>query len=454
MGGGEQVPAGGGVRPRTKLRPVESRAKLHERPDTVVIDCHEFFLLPPPEELAQFVLESVLSNEADKELFKEIKSVYADENKRQFLLQMGTNQSMNAIANLLTAGVEWPGYKNEATGRDVIIHGYSMENPVMEISISCVGWWTSEEMVRRAVSAWGEVKELKEGKLENFPNIKSDKWHVKLVKKKDVQIPGIVFHLGSERSGEEREMWKIWYKGVPKVCYHCLQGGHVMRDCKAAQVTIQTLGSQPGIGEEVEEDEAGPRQKERTFAQVLKEASYTALLLTQQEQQRKEQTAAQQKKEENAARVQAVQDKREKEKQEREEEGRKKREQQERQLAEVKAMNRQYEEEQAKLVNYQSLNLTKPKTKENMSDWSADHPDDSLWRTPLAVKENNLAAQSTSNQSDSVDEYGFSIKRNLPSPDLGPENKHHRPSRSRTPKRTEGNGHQSVSSERNPPPSL
>ena len=144
----------------------------------------------------------------------------------------------------------------------------------------------------------------------------------------------------------------------------------------------------------------------------------------------------------------------ERKKNKREEEGRKKREQQEKQLAEVKAMNRQYEEEQAKLVNYQSLNLTKPKTKENMSDWSADHPDDSLWRTPLAVKENNLAAQSTSNQSDSVDEYGFSIKRNLPSPDLGPENKHHRPSRSRTPNRSEGNGHQSVSSERKSPPSL
>ena len=34
--GGGQVPlgAGGGVRPRTRLRPVETKAKLNERPDS------------------------------------------------------------------------------------------------------------------------------------------------------------------------------------------------------------------------------------------------------------------------------------------------------------------------------------------------------------------------------------------------------------------------------------
>ena len=152
------------------------------------------------------------------------------------MLQMMTSQSVDAMANLLAVGVVWPGYPNDATGRDAMVHGYSMVNPVMDITISCVGFWTTEDMVLRAVSSWGEVKELKEGKLSNFPDIKSDKWQVKLVKRKDVKIPGIVFHLGSERSGEEREMWKIWYKGVPKVCYHCLQGGHVMRDCKSVQV--------------------------------------------------------------------------------------------------------------------------------------------------------------------------------------------------------------------------
>ena len=173
-----------------------------------MIDCHEFTVLPSPEELAHFVIESVLSREVDKVLFKDIKAVYADESKRQFLLQMATTKSMDDMANLMTVGVTWPGY-------NVTVTAYSMENPVMNITISCVPFWTSEDMVRRAVSAWGEVKELKEGMLANYPNIKSDKWHVKLAKKKDIQIPGIVFHLGSERSGEEREMWKIWHKGVP-----------------------------------------------------------------------------------------------------------------------------------------------------------------------------------------------------------------------------------------------
>jgi len=58
--------------------------------------CHEIFILPSPEKLANFMLESVLSREADKELFKDIKSVYANENKRPLLLQMRTNLSLDA----------------------------------------------------------------------------------------------------------------------------------------------------------------------------------------------------------------------------------------------------------------------------------------------------------------------------------------------------------------------
>ena len=36
-----------------------------------------------------------------------------------------------------------------------IIHGLSMENPVIDITISSVGWWTSEEMVLGGLSVPG-----------------------------------------------------------------------------------------------------------------------------------------------------------------------------------------------------------------------------------------------------------------------------------------------------------
>ena len=98
------------------------------------------------------------------------------------------------------------------------------------------------------------------------------------MKKKGVEIPGVVLHLGSENSGEEREMWKIWYRGVPKVCFKCFKDGHVMRECGEKQVLADTMGCQPGIGEEVVSD-MGEQEvgKKRTFAQVLKEQSYKAL---------------------------------------------------------------------------------------------------------------------------------------------------------------------------------
>ena len=54
---------------------------------------------------------------------------------------METSDSMTALADLLTNGIAWPGYTNE-DGEEVIVRGYSMENPVIEITISGVGWWT------------------------------------------------------------------------------------------------------------------------------------------------------------------------------------------------------------------------------------------------------------------------------------------------------------------------
>ena len=298
VGGGNG--GNGGARPRTKLKPLENRAKLYERPNTVVIDGKGFSVLPSVSELAHFMNETVLTTETRKELVTQIKSVYVDENRRQYLIKMETSDSMIAMADLFTNGITWPGYTNE-DGGEMIVRGYSMDNPVMEITISGVGWWTTEETVRKAASAWGDVKEMRQGKinvpgLPSFSHIKTDKWFVKLVKKRELNIPGVVLHLGSERSGEEREMWKIWYRGVPTVCFKCFKEGHVMRECREEQVLADTMGNLRGIGEEeVVMEEQGTseivsNQMKRTFAQVLKEENYKTLR-QEQEQQRKEKTA-------------------------------------------------------------------------------------------------------------------------------------------------------------------
>ena len=50
---------GGRNNPRTKLKPLEMRAKMSDRPNTVVIDGKGFSVLPSESELAHFMDEVV-----------------------------------------------------------------------------------------------------------------------------------------------------------------------------------------------------------------------------------------------------------------------------------------------------------------------------------------------------------------------------------------------------------
>ena len=89
---------------------------MYDRPNTVVIECQEFSILPPVEELAPFIVENVLKEPENKNLFQQIASVFSDENARKYLIKMRTDESTEKLAELLAAGVTWPGYPNVEKG--------------------------------------------------------------------------------------------------------------------------------------------------------------------------------------------------------------------------------------------------------------------------------------------------------------------------------------------------
>ena len=218
-GGGAGGGGGGGAPRRTRLPQSDTKANIYDRPNTVVMECQEFVTLPPDEEVVKFIFDQVLSAQDNKDLFPLVESLFSDENARKILVRMKGDQSTERLAELLAPGVAWPGYRNEEKDRDVMVFGYSMEKPVMNITLSGIGWWTTEEVVRSAVETWGEVKEMSRGKTEYHGHtITTDKRVLKLVKKKEITMPPVVFHAGSDRSSEEREMWKVFYRGVIKVC--------------------------------------------------------------------------------------------------------------------------------------------------------------------------------------------------------------------------------------------
>ena len=157
------------------------------------------------------------------------------------------------------------------------VHGYSMEKPVMDITLSGIGWRTTEAVIRSVVETWGEIKDMSQKKTTYHNHtISTDKWMVKLVKKKEITIPPVVVHAGSTRSSDEREVWKVFYRGVVKVCYRCLKEGHLGRDCQDNPVSMEFLASQP----EFEAAPVAPIEEEvisgekRTFAQLVKDTSF------------------------------------------------------------------------------------------------------------------------------------------------------------------------------------
>ena len=111
------------------------------------MECQEFSILPPEEELVDFLHENVLP-EDDKSLFTKVMSLFSDESARKYLVRMTDEESTTQLAEILAGGVSWPGYRNEEKKRDVMVTGYSMQNPVLDITLSGIGWWTPEETVR------------------------------------------------------------------------------------------------------------------------------------------------------------------------------------------------------------------------------------------------------------------------------------------------------------------
>ena len=266
------------------------------------------------DELAHFFYDVVLSEQEDKVLFSQMENLWPDGDGRKYVLQMRTEENMEKLAELMDPGVIWPGYWNAEKGRDVMVHGFSMQKPVMNITVTGVGFWNSEEVLREVVEKWGEVKSLTK---VNFTlhghTFGTDKWEIKLVRNKDIVIPPVVFHLGSDRSSEEREKWKVIYKGMPRICYRCLKEGHVGRECTDNPVDLEQLASNsifeqaPAVQGEAEVISG----EKRTFAQVLKDTSFVQTRLARDR-------AVEQKKEEVAVKLREERELRESRKKERE----------------------------------------------------------------------------------------------------------------------------------------
>ena len=216
-------------------------------------------------------MKSALKDEP--ELLAEVEALYPAEFERKFLIKMKEERALQDIVGVLGGGKEWPGYRHHIEDRDIMVRGYIMGRDTLDITLSNVGWWTGKETIEKAFQSYGEIVQIEEKKIGHM---KTDAWQIKIIKKKDVVIPPIIWHLGSDRSGEDREMWKVFYRGVPRICYKCGSiAEHVARDCPSkSPLSLWSLGQAPALGEEQEPQEGEERSIRKTFADVVKEDTF------------------------------------------------------------------------------------------------------------------------------------------------------------------------------------
>ena len=85
------------------------RDNLGERLNTLVIEGKGLSVLPSEGDLVHFMDKVVFTIEETKQFFAQIKSIYVNENKRKYLIQMEKNENMTVLAGLSTNGLAWPG---------------------------------------------------------------------------------------------------------------------------------------------------------------------------------------------------------------------------------------------------------------------------------------------------------------------------------------------------------
>ena len=288
-GGGQ---GGGGQRQAPQVRPrpraADIRARVEARPNTVLLNCHRFQVLPTEVQVAEWFGDYLFTGDVATLLGK-VTGLDIEEREKRIMVQLSSSQEVELLLTRMgEEGVEWPGFVDPETNQPIKIRGYSTDKSSLRLTLLDVPRDVEDETIRMALAQYGTVEEVKRHHLPKpgMEHIKVNRVSVKLAKDKEVELPTTIFGLGSSTSGEERSIWKVTYPGAPKRCYRCGNANHMARDCRRPSITMQQVESMPALGEErtadldVEKNLHFPR----SFAAVVKSPKFLEAAVMQEQE--------------------------------------------------------------------------------------------------------------------------------------------------------------------------
>ena len=227
---------GGGGRPhqpRARPKAPDIRARVEPKPNTVMLNCRKFAVLPTETEVADWFGDHLFSGEATP-LLSRVEGLDIEERDKRIMVQLGSEQDVEALLTRMgEEGVPWPGFLDPATNEPIKIGGFSADRSSLKVTLLDVPCDVEEETVKNVMEKYGRVEEIRRHHLTKLgmEHIPVNRVTVRMIREKDTELPTTVLGLGSSTSGDERSVWRVTYAGAPRRCYRCGQANHVAREC-------------------------------------------------------------------------------------------------------------------------------------------------------------------------------------------------------------------------------